>query len=418
MTMRTRFPACPLVIAVLVLSLAGGARGQVDLGAPPSLGGMRFVAEATAEPVMSGEGTITIAYAVSYDELLFLKTDEGYRARFEVTAILYNEDGDQVTGDSWRREVRVAKYEETNSRRMTVKEELTLKALPGKYRLKVELNSLDTRSSGTIETMVEVPQISREGITLGPIVFEREAADTTGTLEPAREYGEDNPTLRIRVPVYAEPGTRYLFDASIETSEGIVQKSEADTLVQTTFLMKHERSFGVLDLEVGNYFIKIKVRVLDGGQKAVRRARFRVVNSPKSWGTDFDKMIAQISYVASREDLERLMNAPPELRQQAWDDFWRRNDPDPSTEQNEFKDEFLRRLGEANMRFRSTVEGWQTDMGRIYIQHGEPDDVDSQPIGKMLNAWETWYYYLEHTKYVFVDKDGFGEFKLVEVSSI
>ncbi len=417
--MRSRTAViAPLVTLLISLLSAAAALGQVNLGAPPSMGGIHFAADASAEPVMTGEGTINIAYAVSYDELMFLKTDEGYRARYEVTAILYDEDGDQVTGDSWRREVRVDSYDKTNSRKMTIREDLTLKASPGKYRLKVELESLDTRSTGLVETMVEVPEISREGITLGPIVFEREGADTTSVLDPAREYGEDNPVVHIRVPVYAVPGTRYELELAVETSQGLVQKTETDTILQSAFLTEHERSFGVLDMEVGNYFAKVRIRALDGEEKAVRRARFRVVTSPRSWGEDFEKMIAQISYVAVREDLERLMDAPPELRDQAWADFWKRNDPDPATERNEFRDEFLRRLGEANMRFRSTVEGWQTDMGRIYVQHGEPDDVDSQPVGKMLNAWETWYYYNEHTKFIFIDRDGFGEYNLVEVSRI
>ncbi len=409
----------PLAAIVLCLSLFTSAPAQVDMGAPPSVGGIRFAADASAEPVESGgEGTITISYAVSYDELLFLKAGDDYRARYEVTAILYDRDGDQVTGDSWRREVRVDEYEKTNSRRMTIREQLELKAPAGNYRLKVELESLDTRSKGAVEAMVEIPEISEEGVTLGPIVFEREGADTASVIEPAREYGEDNPIVHLRIPVYAAPGTRYELEVSVETSQGYVQKSEKDTVLQSTFLTENERSFGVLDMEVGNYFAKVRVRTLEGNDKAVRRARFRVITSPRSWGEDFDKMIAQISYVASREDMERLMNAPPELREQAWADFWKRNDPNPSTEWNEFREEFLRRLGEANTRFRSTIEGWQTDMGRIYIQHGEPDDVDSQPIGKMLNAWETWYYYGEHTKYIFVDRDGFGEYKLVEVSRI
>ena len=129
-------------------------------------------------------------------------------------------------------------------------------------------------------------------------------------------------------------------------------------------------------------------------------------------------MIAQISYVATRTDIDRLLDAPPELRDEAWEAFWARNDPDPGTEHNEFRDEFLRRLGEANTRFKSVVEGWQTDMGRVYIQYGEPDDIDSQPMGRMLNSWETWFYYGEHTKFIFVDRDGFGEYTLVETSRI
>ncbi|MBD3368147.1 MAG: GWxTD domain-containing protein [Candidatus Eisenbacteria bacterium] len=129
-------------------------------------------------------------------------------------------------------------------------------------------------------------------------------------------------------------------------------------------------------------------------------------------------MIEQIGYVASRDEVERLLDTPPDQRDEAWEAFWASRDPTPDDGVNEFRREFIRRIGYANLHFRSTVPGWRTDMGRIYIQYGEPDDVESQPVGRMLNAWEVWYYYREHTKFVFVDREGFGEFALVERTRI
>ncbi|MBM3307136.1 MAG: GWxTD domain-containing protein [Candidatus Eisenbacteria bacterium] len=129
-------------------------------------------------------------------------------------------------------------------------------------------------------------------------------------------------------------------------------------------------------------------------------------------------MVSQVGYVASREEVQRLRNAPADQRDAAWAEFWRRRDPDPSTEVNEFKVEFLRRLAYANMRFKSVIEGWQTDMGRVYIQYGEPDDTETQAVDRLLHSWEVWYYYREHLKFTFVDREGFGEYSLVETSRI
>jgi len=176
--------------------------------------------------------------------------------------------------------------------------------------------------------------------------------------------------------------------------------------------------FTVLDLEVGAHVLEVEVTPLPEGKEVSARSRFRVVTSPLSWGEDEETMLAQISYVATRDEMDLLSSVPPEERGPFWDGFWAGRDPDPATEFNEFKAEFLRRLGYANAQFRSIVEGWQTDMGRIYIQYGEPDDIDSQPIGQMLNAWEIWYYYGHHAKYIFVDKEGFGEFVLHEIARI
>lgn len=408
-----------VAVSLAAAPSCGVAADGMDLSAPPGLGGIRFVVDASAEPVPAGQGTIEIRYAVDYDELFFLRHEDLYRARYEVTAILYDSDGRQVAGDSWRRAIEVADYEQTNSRRLKAEETVTLRADPGSYRLKVELRSVDTRSEGIIETQVQVPRITPGKLTLGTVTFER--AGSSGAApepNPSREYGEDNPTILVRIPVYGGPGMRYELALSVETSDGLVLRALSDTVAQADFLTEYTREFSALDLEVGNYFAKVRLRRLDGDDRVVSRARFRVVTSPRSWGEDFEKMVSQISYIASRDEIELLLDAPEDQRDEVWEEFWRRHDPDPSDEQNEFKEEFLRRLGHANTRFKSTVEGWQTDMGRIYIQHGEPDDIDSQPVGRMLNAWETWYYYAEHTKFIFVDREGFGEYVLVEASPI
>jgi GWxTD domain-containing protein len=420
----TRFPVVGLLALALGCSFVASARAAdgLDMGAPPSVSGIRFALDATATPVAAGEGTVEISYAVTYDELLFLRHDGGYRARYEITAILYGRDGEQVAGDSWRRVVEVDDYVKTNSRMLKVEETLTLRAEPGSYRLKVELRSVDTRSKGLIETTVEVPRITPGKLTLGTVIFERDGPpsrdDSPTAPHPSREYGNENPTVHLRIPVYGSPGTRYELAVAIEASDGLVLRAYSDTVRQVDFLTEHAREFDVLDLEVGNYFVKIRLSRIDGDERIVRRSRFRVVTSPKSWGEDFEKMISQISYVADRDDVERLMSAPEGRRDEAWEEFWQRHDPDPTSEGNEFKEEFLRRLGHANTQFKSVVEGWQTDMGRIYIQYGEPDDIDSQPVGGMLNAWETWYYYGAHTKFIFVDREGFGEYDLVEASRI
>lgn len=49
-------------------------------------------------------------------------------------------------------------------------------------------------------------------------------------------------------------------------------------------------------------------------------------------------------------------------------EFWANRDPSPATpDQNEFKDEHYRRIGYANQKFATKLEGWKTDPGRVYI---------------------------------------------------
>ncbi len=395
----------------------------MDAGTPASIGGIRFAADVAVAPSANGEGTVRISYAVMYDALHFLRHGDGYRARYEITAILYDRKGHQVTGDSWCEMVTVATYDETNERRTASADELVFFVPPGRYSLKLELTSLDTRAVGTIEREVTVPRMVPGELSLGSVLFETVGAGggedaAEPVLNPSRAYGEDRPDVRVRIPVYGTPDSRYAIEIMVRDERGLLKKSHEDTLVQMHFLREYVYEFTVLDLEVGAHVLEVEVTPLPEGEEVSARSRFRVVTSPLSWGEDEEKMLAQISYVATRDEMDLLSSVPPEERGPVWDEFWAGRDPDPATAVNEFKAEFLRRLGYANAQFRSIIEGWQTDMGRTYIQYGEPDDIDSQPIGQMLNAWEIWYYYSDHTKYTFVDKEGFGEFVLHEISRI
>ncbi|MCX6609645.1 MAG: GWxTD domain-containing protein, partial [Acidobacteria bacterium] len=52
-------------------------------------------------------------------------------------------------------------------------------------------------------------------------------------------------------------------------------------------------------------------------------------------------------------------------------EFWAKRDPSPATpDKNEFKDEHYRRIGYANQKFATKIEGWKTDRGRVYITYG------------------------------------------------
>ena len=418
--MRTSLMTAAALVLVACLAAHGA---PVDLGTPASMGGMRFSADVSVVPAADGEGAITVSYSVAYDALHFLRHEDGYRARYEVTAILYDQDRRQVTGDSWRRTVLAATYDETNERRAAASDEFRFSVPPGRYVLKLELTGIDTRATGKIERTVTVPRMKPGELTLGTLRF---ASNGTGAAQdgsaavpnPSRVYGEDRPDVTVTIPIYGTPDSRYAVHMTVKNERGILKKSHSDTLVQQGFLQEYTFEFSVLDLEVGPHVLEVELRPQPEGKAVGAKSRFRVVTSPLSWGEDEEKMLDQISYVATREEMDLLSSVPPEERGPVWDEFWAGRDPDPSTDVNEFKAEFLRRLGHANAQFRSIVEGWQTDMGRVYIQEGEPDDVDSQPIGQMLNAWEIWYYYSEHTKYVFVDREGFGEFVLHEVSRI
>jgi GWxTD domain-containing protein len=65
-----------------------------------------------------------------------------------------------------------------------------------------------------------------------------------------------------------------------------------------------------------------------------------------------------------------------EEREQFVEQFWKRRDPTPDTEENEYKEELYRRIAYANEHYASGIPGWKTDRGMIYIKYGPADEVD------------------------------------------
>ena len=91
------------------------------------------------------------------------------------------------------------------------------------------------------------------------------------------------------------------------------------------------------------------------------------------WIKDVDLILTQ-----SERDAWKKLETDDE-REKFIEDFWRSRDPDPDTEENEFKQEFFERVAYANEHFSSGKPGRLTDRGRIYIKFGKPDEVESHP---------------------------------------
>ncbi|MCY7377545.1 MAG: GWxTD domain-containing protein [Pyrinomonadaceae bacterium] len=119
-----------------------------------------------------------------------------------------------------------------------------------------------------------------------------------------------------------------------------------------------------------------------------------------------------------------------EERENFIENFWRRRDPDPDTEENEYREEYYERIAYANEHFASGIPGWKTDRGRIYISFGKPDSVESHPSGGSYDRpsyegggstttypFETWFYrHLDNVgdgiEIEFVDPTGTGEYRI------
>jgi len=144
-----------------------------------------------------------------------------------------------------------------------------------------------------------------------------------------------------------------------------------------------------------------------------------------------DWLEKDVTYVITDEERKAFKKlATDDERERFIEEFWRRRDPDPDTDENEFKEEYYERIAYANEHFSSGIPGWKTDRGRIWIMYGKPDELESHPMGGNYDRpsyegggntstypFEIWFYrYLagvgSGVEIEFVDPTGSGEYRI------
>ncbi|HEX6805606.1 MAG TPA: GWxTD domain-containing protein [Terriglobales bacterium] len=89
-----------------------------------------------------------------------------------------------------------------------------------------------------------------------------------------------------------------------------------------------------------------------------------------------------VAYIITDQERKAFLElSNDEERDKFIEAFWDRRNPNPDSEDNEFKDEHYRRIEYANEHFAAGIPGWKTDRGRIYIVFGPPDEIESHPSG-------------------------------------
>ena len=178
-------------------------------------------------------------------------------------------------------------------------------------------------------------------------------------------------------------------------------------------------------------FLSVSPRVLTQKQEQQdpstkpRNVKPELKKAYKDW---LDKDVTYIITDEERKAFKKL--ATDDERERFIEEFWRRRDPDPDTDENEFKEEYYERIAYANEHFASGIPGWKTDRGRIWIMYGKPDGRETHPMGGSYERpsyegggstttypFETWFYrYLPGVgsgiEIEFVDPTGSGEYRI------
>lgn len=127
-----------------------------------------------------------------------------------------------------------------------------------------------------------------------------------------------------------------------------------------------------------------------------------------------EKFLSEARYIITSQEKKIFLELPDSEKENFKKEFWKRRDPDPDTEENEFQMEYYDRLERANELFISEAKpGYLTDRGRIYILFGPPTDRITYPMGAdpQSGCREIWYY--GNFPVVFTDETCTGSYRLI-----
>jgi len=136
-------------------------------------------------------------------------------------------------------------------------------------------------------------------------------------------------------------------------------------------------------------------------------------NLEKKLSPTYADFISKVRYIITGKEEKAFLKLPDSEKDKFIEEFWKRRDPYPTTEENEFKTQYFDLINQANRLFLSEGKpGWLTDRGRIYILFGPPMERITNPLGTgSMRCGEIWYY--GSFPVVFNDSMCTGSFDLV-----
>jgi GWxTD domain-containing protein len=232
---------------------------------------------------------------------------------------------------------------------------------------------------------------------------------------PTRVFGLDAGRLAARGALFdRRPGVwprTYLFHYRILDDQGLEVTTGERTLPAARsaepFVLRPLKS----DLFLGSYIFE--VALTDGRSHWRVQRSFEVEESGPPRGKEFTRMLEVLSYIAEAKEMEHLRSLKPEEQAQGWYEFWRKRDPQQDAGRNEALIEFFRRVRYTQGHFQGFGPGWRSDMGRIYIKYGPPEQVEAQSEANGIASYEVWTYSRPYRRFIFEDREGFGRYVLV-----
>lgn len=354
---------------------------------------------------------------ISHDAIQFLKYGSGFKAEYELTVSIFDSEDSQILEDIFIGTIITDKYSETTSKKLHIMETRTFYLDPGKYKINVKLMDFDTRKTGRKTHNIDLNRFKKD-VVISDLLM----------INPHKRDGEGFPDgYPILPPILTNRDSIVYLYSELKVSEGhYTLKTKVTSSKQKVIseeIVEEESNGEIIQhiieykpLDIGSKSFKVEIELEQDGNISktdiLVKVRWRGLTSQIS---NLDEAVNQLRYIAPSNDIRAMKKvASSKKKERLFKEFWKKRDPTPKTTENELMDEYYRRVNFANERYGSFRKGWETARGMIFILFGPPDDIETNLFSPDGKAYLKWSYYVINRTFIFVDRNGFGDYELTK----
>jgi GWxTD domain-containing protein len=396
----------PLILFAVLAALAVGVGPlrAADQEVPrASEGDIVFYADVVTFSGADGRNTEEVYCFVSNDQIKFIDNGTRFQGDLLYEVAVYDAQGLEVTRTAKTVEVFADTENEILDRSIIQVFESSFEVDPGRYTVEVMLEDqnalkkaivsylLKKKNSGNATIEVASKEFRPGEVSMSDIEFARSISRRSSGLfeksgyevvpNPRRLYGLLVSELSLFYEIYdfteGGVGDSLMTVYTILNRTGDVIFTDRRMVATSGWSVANVALFDISSLAAGTYLLRVEALDPEGGVLAWTQAKFDAAWTVLSWGKHPQEVEEDMLFIMKDEEMEEFRSLSTGDREQYLTAFWQELDPSPGTLGNEALEEHYRRVHYADLHYTTEVRGALSDMGRLYIKYGPPDDIQS-----------------------------------------
>ncbi len=422
-----------VVLGTLLLASMASAQGELSQTTLKQINTGFFADHAIFESEIDTLARVEVYYKIYHSTLEFAKSKENWQARSKLSINVTGNNDFVSQVQNREGTVTVKSKARTNSPRDFRSGQANFDLPKGKYKIKLTLQDIKSHKVTNKDFKIKIKNPNIDNPRMSDVEFAESVIELNSgsvmfqkgnlAIVPAvsRMFGglpESKLLYYLEIYQGNDSGVTVVVETKLRhRRKGMVYRDTLHTALDIP-VVRQLRQIALVDMPGGMYEMEIILRGRRNKGLANRKIEFEILQTVESMiRTEWKMLLRQLSYIAEPGEIKKMKKFEEfEQRKQAIVEFWRRRDPTVGSRGNEARQAFNYRVHVVNKLFTySRQSGWETDRGRIYIIHGEPDKIDEHPYALSSAPFTIWHYYINgrYRRFTFVDDLGDGDYRLI-----